>query len=306
MSFLRACCLSALLLSGQTLLAADKSKAVQLTEGDGKTINVTVGGKPFTTFNYGSDLPKPFFSPVRGPDGTVLTRKIAGSGEKLDHPHHKGIWVAVDEVNKVKFWKEDGQIKNVSVKIDKAKGDPAVMTVTNHWLNESGEPVVTEKSTIRIFSNRVVEYSIKFIAEHGPVAFEDTKEGLFGFRMVDSMRENEGGHVVTSEGVKGTKAAWGKPAKWIDYYGEVEGDTFGVTIFDHPKNFRPSRYHVRNYGLFSINPWGEKAYAGNEVEPTELEKGESLMLRYAMYIHAGDTQAAKVAETYENWLKTTW
>ena len=124
--------------------------------------------------------------------------------------------------------------------------------------------------------------------------------------MVDSMRENEGGHVVTSEGVKGTKDAWGKPAKWIDYYGEVEGETYGVTIFDHPKNFRPSRYHVRNYGLFSINPFGEKAYAGQEVPPTELEKGASLMLRYAMYIHAGDTKSAKVADTYENWLKTTW
>jgi hypothetical protein len=285
-------------------VAADGS-AVQMKKADGDTVEVTVAGQPFTTFHYGDDLPKPFFSPVRAPDGTVLTRPVGG--KVADHPHHKGIWLAIDEVNKVKFWAEQGKIVNLSVELSAPEGDPAVMKVKNHWVDPDGKPVVTEETTVRVFAGRVVEYDTIFRAEHGEVVFEDTKEGLFGFRMVDSMREREGGKVTSSEGREGSKANWGLTAAWVDYYGPVDGKTYGVAIFDHPKNFRPSRYHVRDYGLFSVSPFGERSYTGgkSQAEPVELEPGETLRLRYAMYIHAGDTESAAVQATYEKWLAAT-
>lgn len=279
-------------------------KAVKLHVKD-KTVRVTIDGDEFAVYNVSHKLPKPFFHPVRGPGGPVLTRPIGRSGD--DHHHHKGIWVAVDKVNGIAFWAEDSPIRNVSVEPLSKQGSPAKLKVVNHWLGEDGEPILVENTTISIFPDRLLAYDITFKPADGKVTFGDTKEGMFGFRMVNSMREEEGGHVVNADGLEGASACWGKTAAWVDYYGEVQGDTCGVAIFDHPDNFRPSRYHVRGYGLFSISPFGERAYTKGkqDAKPVTLQPDEKLRLRYAMYIHAGDTDEADVEATYRNWLKRT-
>jgi hypothetical protein len=280
------------------LSAGEQAVALKVQK---ETVDVTIGGKPFAVYNFAKSLPKPFFSPVRGPGGNIMTRPI---DNPVDHPHHKGIWVAVDEINDIKFWAEKGKIANVSVKALVAKGDPAKLQVVNHWLGEDGKPVVTETTVIGIHANHLLTYDIKFTAGKNSVHFGDTKEGLLGFRMVDSMRENEGGHVANADGIKGAKACWGKRSAWVDYYGDVEGTTLGVALFDHPKNFLPSRYHVRNYGLFSVSPFGEKAYAKLDPAVADLKPGKSFSLKYGVYLHAGDTKAAKVADVYKQYVKS--
>lgn len=277
--------------------------AVQITE-KGSKVNVSIDGKPFATYNTGGDLPKPFFSPVRAADGTIITRSLV---DPEDHPHHKGIWVAVDEVNTVDFWAEKGKIRNAGVKVIKASGNPAVMKVTNQWLGADGKPIVTEDTVISIYANRLMTYDITFTAGKKPVVFEDTKEGLFGIRLPNGMREREKGSVENNTGIKGTKANWGKPTAWIDYYGPLNNKVYGVTLMDSPQNYKKSRYHVRNYGLFTISPFGDHAYT-NKKQPADhkhLKAGEKMNLKYGIYIHNGNTQQGKVAAAYQQFLKAT-
>lgn len=277
---------------------------VALTQ-DGHRVTMTIDGQEFAQLQTAPEQPKPYVWPVRGADGTILTRTILADSKGGDHPHHKGIWVAVDEVGGVKFWAEKGKIVNRSVEIVVAKGNPAQLRLVNDWTHPDGPVVVTETTTISVFANRLMAYDIRLTNPGSePVPFGDTKEGLFGFRMVDSMREKETGKVSNADGLQTTKECWGKPSGWVDYTGTVEGKTFGVTIMDHPQNFRPSRYHVRDYGLFSVSPFGEKSYT-NGARPAdeyELLPGGTVRLRYGLYIHDGDAEAGQVPAAYRQYL----
>lgn len=274
---------------------------VKLQEKDGN-IEVTIGGQHFTTYQTSQEFAKPFFHPVRSAGGTAVTRELENP---KDHPHHKGVWIAIDEVNGIKFWAEKGTIRNAKVEVVEAQGNPARLVAVNHWLGEDGKPILEETTKVAIYGNRLLAFDITFKAVADEVVFEDTKEGLFGIRVANTMRESEGGRVFNQDGVQGTKDTWGKQHNWIDYVGEVNDQTHGVALFDHPENPRRSRYHVRNYGLFTLSPFGEKAYTNgeNEAQPLHLKAGEEFRLRYALYIHPGDTKAAKVGEVYEQWVK---
>ena len=278
------------------VISGHAAEIVKLSRGENK-VDVTVNGKEFTSYLFAKSQPKPYFFPVKAADNTLITRPIVDENYKGDHPHHKGIWVAVDEVNEIKFWAERGKIENRGVDIVTAEGNPAIMRVTNRWLNDKGGDVMTETTTISIFANRMLAYDIRFKMVSGDVNFRDTKEGLFGFRLAESQREDKGeGKVTNADGKQGTKECWGQRSAWVDYTGPVDSKAYGVTIFDHPGNFRPSRYHVRNYGLFSVSPFGESEYT-NRKEPVVndiFKKDSELRLRYAIYFHEGPATASEL------------
>lgn len=212
-----------------------------------------------------------------------------------DHPHHKGVWFSVDEINGIKFWNEDGRIENQSFEVVEPSGNPAVLKTVNHWLGTDGKPLLEEAATISVYKNRLLTYDVTLTAVANEVEIGDTKEGMFAIRLPNSMREMvAGGPVINSDGVEGTKAAWGRTANWVDYKGPIDGHVFGVTLMDHPGNPWQSRYHVRDYGLFGVNPFGAGAYTQGRDDAQEahhrvLKSGENLHFKYGLYVHSGET-----------------
>ena len=226
-----------------------------------------------------------------------------------DHPHHKGVWLSVDEINGIKFWNEDGVIKNKSFEVVKNSGNPAVLKTVNHWVDSEGNPLLEESTEISIFANRLMTYDVTFTAAEDDVEIGDTKEGMFAIRLPNSMREMvAGGPVTNADGAEGTGAAWGRTSKWVDYKGPIDGHVFGVTLMDHSENPWQSRYHVRNYGLFGVNPFGSGAYTKGRDDAEEphhrtLQKGDTLHFKYGLYVHAGNSTAEDIQSVYDQFVK---
>ena len=81
--------------------AKQMAPSVELVKGDNR-INVMINGKLFTSYVYGSELTKPVLVPVRTPSGIEVNRRhpmVKIKGASTDHPHHVGIFFAVDQVN---------------------------------------------------------------------------------------------------------------------------------------------------------------------------------------------------------------
>lgn len=288
-------------------------------------IEVLVDGQPFTTFYYGPDAPKPYFHPLRAADGTIVTRQYPMRddipGEAQDHPHHRGLWFTHGDVNGIDFWaneeiykKERDNVGKVAIKGVHKAGDGFIRADFS-WIAPDGETILTEDRTMR-FSQvgdvRILDFDSTLTATIKPVKFGDTKEGFFAIRIHPTMRETTPdkkpgkGVIVNAEGKTGAKNTWGKASPWVDYSGPIDGKTYGLAIFDHPGNPKhPTYWHVRDYGLFAANQFGEHDFYGDPARDGSItiKPGEKLRFRYRVVIHPGDASAAGVAKMYEKWAK---
>jgi hypothetical protein len=110
--------------------------------------------------------------------------------------------------------------------------------------------------------------------------------------------------MLNSEGKVGVKEIWGKRASWVDYSGEVEGESLGIAIFDNPANVKhPTYWHARDYGLFAVNPFGEHDFYNDRKRDgsVTIAKGEALTFRYRVVIHHGDAAEAQIAAAYQSY-----
>jgi hypothetical protein len=306
--------------------AADKGFSIEKTASGGAIVKYD--GKLVTEYVV-DQANKPYLFPVIPPHGTPMTRadpmqKV--DGEQWDHPHHRGICLGHEAENGFDTWAEKttfeerkndkksqerlvkvGAQKHREFKELKAEGDKAtIVSVTDHN-NPQGKKEFEDTRTIvfQVIDGRlVIDYDVTFKATDAPVTFEDRKDAGFSIRVPTSMavapeKGKKSGSILNSEGHKDTDA-WGKNAKWCDYYGPVKGKVYGVAMLNHPKSFRyPTPWHVRDYGLFTANPFGTKNLNKEAADGTfTLKPGETMTLRHRLIFHEGDTASAKIDEAF--------
>lgn len=300
---------------GFALIAFQTARAEVGVKPNDKGVEVTLDGQPFATYIFDSGF-KPIIWPVIGPTGKEMTRawpmRNDDPTEKTDHVHQKSMWFDHGNVNGIDFWAETAkqQGKQVHKELLKAEGGKiGTVVARTDWNGPDGKTLLSDVRTVRFAgdkNSRSIDFDVTVTAVADEVTFGDTKEGSFGMRIAESMRvdRKQGGKIITSEGLEDDKA-WGKPAKWVDYYGPVKGETLGIAILNHPSSLRyPSHWHVRTYGLFAANPWGLHDFTGGkESSDYKMKQGDKFTLRYRVILHKGTEKDGQIAEAFANYTK---
>jgi len=310
-----------------TLPVHGQSEAVSFTR-QGDTIQVAIGGKPFTTYNFDSKTAKAYLQPLRNASGVIVTRGFPigdtiPAGHEHDRslePHQRAMYFAHGDINGFNFWSEEVFSKYygdgyhsafgrmVFRKIEEVRGGPLFGTIRATFDLEGPDRIPfaeeVQQFTFSGDSNsRVIDCEFIVRARQGPVKFGDTKEGIFALRLAPEL-DAPTGTMVSSEGGEGEAQIWGKRANWVNVDGVIDGQALGVAIFDSPKSFRhPTYWHARGYGLLAANPFGLKDFFhdthqdGSYTIPT----GRSIQFRYRVFIHDGNYRQAHVADRYNEY-----
>lgn len=242
-------------------------------------VEVYVDSMLFTSYRFEPSLEKPVLFPIHAPDGTLVTRGYPLAPrrkERVDHPHHVGLWFNFGDINGYDFWNNSpaiaeerlgayGRIIHRSIEQLDAQGARAVLKVNHDWMapdNEEAEKLI-EESTTFIFSTLdgawMVDRITTLRAAADKITFTDNKEGMLAIRvdrafehpsqspviLTDANGKSSGEAVLDNEGVSGWYTnsegdegldAWGKNAGWVRLTGTKAGSDYTLILMDHPQN----------------------------------------------------------------------
>lgn len=304
----------------------ESSKVSFVKDDANKKIDVKIDGELFTSYVYDGQTPKPILYPLITKSGKTVTRGFPYAprpNERVDHPHHAGLWLNYGDVNGFDFWnnsyaiKEEDKHKYGTIhhqEILDSNAEDGVLRIAAVWrspldldlLEEVTEFKFSEEGDTRIIDRST---TLKALVD---VSFKDNKEGMIGIRVARELElptdkpavytdaegnvtevkalNNEGvnGNYFASEGLTGNDV-WGTRNKWVKLEGTIDGETISVTILDNEKNVGyPTYWHARDYGLFAANPLGQEIFSeGKEILNFKLGKGDSTTFNYRILIHNG-------------------
>jgi hypothetical protein len=305
-----------------------------------RRVDVAVGGAPFTSYIWPERLRKPVLYPIRSATGTFVTRGWPldpRPGERVDHPHHVGLWFNYESVNGVDFWNNSdalkpddaakmGTIFHRRIVSSKSGQDRGELVTEMDWVLPSGKTILHERAQL-VFAGdkeaRRIERISTLTALDERVVFADAKDGMLGMRVARQLEQpstepqvytdiagratkvpvmdNTGvtGEYTSSEGKKGD-AVWSTRGRWTMLKGKIGDEAITIAILDHPKNpGYPTYWHARGYGLFAANPLGQKVFSnGRETLNFTIEPRASATFRYEVVVLEGNATPERIEREY--------
>lgn len=221
---------------------AQESAPVNLVvREDTERVEVFMDGELFTAYRFEASLEKPVLYPVHAPDGTVVSRGFPiapRENERVDHPHHVGLWFNFGNVNGYDFWNNSdavpeerkeayGRIVQRGLQKAETREGKGFLKVKMDWMapdNAKALCLLEENTTYVFYGNkrsRTVDRITSLTVVADTVVFSDNKEGMLAIRVDRAFELPEGpddegrtGWYLNSEGEEGNEA-WGKNARWV-------------------------------------------------------------------------------------------
>lgn len=287
-----------------------------------EALDITIDGKPFTTYRFAPtpDDPafhRPYFYPVLSDDGVELTsdqwrlqqkQPTEAAKKKIDHPHQRSVFVGHGDVNGADHWTHKDKENEQQRHLKFTAVGPDSFTEELTWdSKEPNKPLLAETRTVRIIAYddgaHAIDVTSKLTAVNADAVFKvkplnvsGVEAGWLAARVAPSISDAIKDHksqITSSAGATTEKEARQRPATWCDYSGPIGAKTYGITLFDDPKNpGSPTPFHVRNFGLLThigIHDW-------------TLKQDQSQSIRHRLLFHNGDAKSAKLDERYREFL----
>lgn len=285
-------------------------------QDDGKRLVVQAAGKPVLAYNHAvvpTSDPKlsmharnGYLHPIYNPAGQVVTDDL-----NPDHGYHHGIWFAwrhnTFDGHATDGWYETTKTGRLEhVKTD-AFGDGPVFghfTVRMHQLDTTspqGEKPILD-DTWRVAVYRFREYFLfdlectQTCAAGKPVTVDKCDYGGMAIRGHKDWHDpaKSKSDYLTDEG-KDRKGGNHTRPRWCDLHGQLGGQTTGITVLDHPGNYRfpqPVRLHPAiPYFCFAPAVLGSFA----------IEPGKPYVSRYRFLIHNGELDRALADRLWQDY-----
>ena len=336
--------LSVVLLFSMSVAWSQEKSPFSFTAGE-KRIELRWKGRLLTAYRFDDSVRKPFLYPVNTVEEIPVTRGFPlqpRAGERTDHPHHTGLWQNYESVNGLDFWNNStaiaperrhlyGTIRHKSAETT-VTSDSAILLSRSQWLRPNGRLVMNETTRYRftVMGNRFFILRESWLAASSDtVFFKDVKDGFLAIRLARELEMPstqkdlfilpDGGttkeRVVNNEGTTGLyqssrglagDSVWSSRANWVVLRGRKESKDISVSIFDHPSNVGfPAYWHARGYGLFAVNPFGQKVFSnGREELNFKLLPGQTVHFRYLVMIASEGVGNSELEQTFQQFAGT--
>src|SRR5258708_8429402 len=193
--------------TAQATPAGPAAYRIQLVRNDtARRVDVLVDGQPFTAYIYPTTVKKPVLYPLRTATGIIVTRGFPldpRPRERVDHPHHVGLWFNYENVNGLDFWNNSyaipaararkmGTILHRAIRGMQEGNGEATLDVTSDWVDPQGKALLREETRFVFHAGaslRGIDRITTLTALPDTVRFPDAKDGMLGLRVARALEQ---------------------------------------------------------------------------------------------------------------------
>lgn len=273
-------------------------------------------GRVVWQLNFSKTQDKPFFHPLRVLGNDITMERPA------DHGHHRGLWFAWRDINKVNYWEEvshtgvsEGRSKVAKAEVKLAADFSAKIIIDLEYSPDGKTPLLNEHRVLGISrpdasGSYYIDWQMHFKARQEPLLFDCVptlkRNGVayggyagLGYRGSGSLANPV---FTASNGWTNDKdlTGYGESADWMDMTAEMDNSGAkpgGITLFDHPRN---PRYRTPWYIWYAAGKHTFFMPAILYNEPLELAAGKRMDLKYRVFVHSGKPDMKQLNDIFKD------
>lgn len=293
------------------ITARSSSDRLALQVGNQPLLNFWLTPEPFPRAGIESKFARAgFINQLLTPGGAQITDSYP-----TDHLHHYGIWspwtktqfqgrtpdfwnvgrlsARVDFMGLERVWEGPVHGGFVSRQDMVDISGPAPVTALNEAWTLTAYAMPGTARPVHVFDLDIVQTC----ATNDPLILPEYHYGGMAFRGAASWQGAANARILTSEGIDDRIKANASRARWVHFWGDVDGRPAGATVLGHPQNFRAPQ-PIR---IPPDDPYF--CFIPSQLGPWQINPGEPYRSRYRFIAIDGPPDTALIEAFWQGYIQ---